>query len=106
MLADQPPSVLLSTLQRPFEVITFDKLILPLMKALVNLGGYFDDSSNEIEYVKVMYNQDDLGEIPLLELKNLFASIGLPVKDGQARKYVNDATSSQRKSCSTLFNPS
>jgi hypothetical protein len=38
------------------------------MKKISSVSGlpfffvYFDDSSNEIEYVKVMYNQDDLGE--------------------------------------------
>lgn len=74
--------------------------VVNLMKKISSVSGlpfffvYFDDSSNEIEAAKVMFNQDDLGEIPLSELKNLFSGIGLPVKDGQARKYVNDATSS------------
>lgn len=74
--------------------------VLKLMKKISSVAGLpffsvcFDDSSSEIETVNVTFNQDDLGEISLSELKHLFAKIGLPVKQGQARKYVNDATSS------------
>lgn len=79
---------------------SFQKEIFSLVKRISDVSGLpmvhieFDDRRPEIENVLASINGAEFKTFELADLRDLFASFGLPVKSGKVSKSINDASSS------------